>query len=80
MKKRNLVRVGFLFVSIVTGILISRVSRIVGDPAPQYTGNAVGQFAHDFTGRTLDNQEISLQDYRGKIVFVNIRLYANNSK
>jgi hypothetical protein len=43
MKKKNLVRFGLLIVSIVTVILVSRVSRTGGDPAPQTTGNGVGQ-------------------------------------
>ena len=72
MKKRYLVRFGLLIVSIVTVILVSRVLHTGGDRAPQTTGNGVGQFAHDFTGRALYNQEISLQDYRGKIIFVNL--------
>jgi thiol-disulfide isomerase/thioredoxin len=35
-------------------------------------GTAVGELAPDFTGTTLDGQEITLSDQQGKVVLVNV--------
>lgn len=70
-RKRNWPRLGWVALGILTIALLGLLGAQAWTRSAQDVGVDVGQLAPDFTLTDLEGNQVSLSDFRGKIVFIN---------
>ena len=59
---------------LIIGLALALASSLTACAEPPEVGTEVGNIAPDFTLQTIDGETVTLSDFRGKIVMVNIWL------